>query len=669
MHLHQSVWAATAIPPDFLPLTDDLRVEVCVVGAGIAGLSTAYLLAKAGKSVAVLDDGPIGGGMTQMTTGHLVNMMDDRYFELEAIHGVQGARLAAQSHSDAIDRIESIVALEKIDCDFSRLDGFLFLADGDEEATLDKELQAAHRAGLHAVTKLDRAPFTSFDSGPCLRFPQVAQFHALKYLAGLAKAIRRDGGRIFTGSHAEGIKPGTPARVRCGSHTVTADAVVVATNVPVNSRFAIHTKQAPYMTYVIGARVPRGSVPKILSWDTGDPYHYVRLQAMGDDDLLIVGGEDHKSGQANDGKRRQARLEAWARERFPMMGPLEFAWGGQIMETVDYLAFIGRSPMDDENVFVATGDSGMGLTHGTIAAIIISDSILGRQNRWAKLYNASRKPIGAAREYGRENLNVARQYAQWLTPGEVEGVEEIARDDGAVLRRGLSKIAVYRDSMGAVHASNAACPHLGCIVHWNRSEKTWDCPCHGSRFDRFGKVMNGPANRDLAKVSRRRSARARRPVWVEVLLSGLAAGVGSALVASAFTRRNYGHAARAMNSVAHIYDGEPTPAKDAPARRNTAIGSALHLAASVGWAALFEGIFGNRARADAPAALAGGACVAATAYVVDYHVVPKRLRPGFEEHLTPSQMFCVYTALAAGFALPVVLSRLRGHQIKNADER
>jgi glycine/D-amino acid oxidase-like deaminating enzyme/nitrite reductase/ring-hydroxylating ferredoxin subunit len=500
MRHHQSIWAATANVPEFPALSEDLRAEVCVIGAGIAGLTTGYLLAQGGKSVVVIDDGPIGGGMSQMTTGHLVNMLDDRYFELEKVHGQKATRLAAQSHSAAIERIEAIVAAERIECDFTRLDGYLFLADNDKEGTLDEELRAAHAAGLAGVAKLARAPFESFDSGPCLRFPDQGQFHVLRYLAGLAAAIQARGGRIFNGTHAEDIEGGKPARVRCGPHTIVADAVVVATNVPINDRLAIHTKQAPYMTYVIGARVPKGSVPALLSWDTGDPYHYIRLQSLGSEDLLIVGGEDHKSGQAHDTDQRHARLEAWARERFPMMGPLELAWGGQIMETIDYLAFIGRNP-GDENVFVATGDSGMGLTHGTIAGMLISDLLLVGGNPWAELYDPSRKPLGASADFAHENLNVARQYAQWLTAGETKTAQDIGPDSGAIMRRGLSKIAVYRDLAGNLHERSAACPHLGCVVQWNGAEKTWDCPCHGSRFDRFGAVISGPANRDLAPIA------------------------------------------------------------------------------------------------------------------------------------------------------------------------
>jgi glycine/D-amino acid oxidase-like deaminating enzyme/nitrite reductase/ring-hydroxylating ferredoxin subunit len=502
MTLHKSVWQATAETPSCAPLQEDLHVQVCVVGAGIAGLTTAYLLAKAGKSVAVIDDGPIGGGMTQMTSAHLTHAMDDRYYELERLHGADGARLAAESHTAAIERIEAIAREENIGCDFARVDGYLFLAEGDHAETLDKEAAAAQRAGLSGVRRVERAP--SFDSGPCLVFPAQAQFHPLKYLAGLTQALHRHGGRVFTGSHADAIEGGTPALVHVGPHIVTSDAVVVATNTPINDRVAIHTKQAPYMTYVIGVRVPPGAVQAMLAWDTGDPYHYVRLF----DDILIVGGEDHKSGQAHDTDQRHARLEAWTRARFPMAGEVVFRWGGIVMETVDYLSFTGRNPGDKDNVYIHTGDSGMGLTHGTIAGMLITDLVLGRTNPWAALYDPARKTVGAAREYTAENLNVARQYADWLTGGEVKSADDIDRDSGAVLRRGLHKVAVYRDAQGALHEMSAACPHLGCVVHWNRSEKTWDCPCHGSRFDCRGKVLNGPANRDLASAERPHNKRA-----------------------------------------------------------------------------------------------------------------------------------------------------------------
>ncbi len=284
---------------------------------------------------------------------------------------------------------------------------------------------------------------------------------------------------------------------------MSASFVVVATNTPVNDLVAIHTKQAPYRTYVIGARVPRGSVPRMLLWDTPDPYHYVRLQTVENDgdayDVLIVGGEDHKTGQAEDFDERFLRLEEWARERFPSIETVEFRWSGQVMEPVDGLAFIGRNPLDSDNVPIATGDSGQGMTHGTIAGRLLTDLITGRDNEWAALYDPTRISLKAGVEFAKENLNVAAQYADHLTGGEVESAEDVAPGTGAILRRGLKKIAVYRDDSGALHELSAVCTHLGCVVSFNDKEKTWDCPCHGSRFAcADGHVVNGPAIEGLA---------------------------------------------------------------------------------------------------------------------------------------------------------------------------
>jgi glycine/D-amino acid oxidase-like deaminating enzyme/nitrite reductase/ring-hydroxylating ferredoxin subunit len=501
----QSIWMETAEVPRHQALAKDARADVCVVGTGIAGLTTAYRLACEGRSVVLLDDGPIAGGQTQRTTAHLSNAIDDRYLEVEKVHGTEGARLAAESHTAAIDRIEAIAQEEGIDCDFLRVDGYLFLAPGHSPDLLDQERQAAHRAGLTDVEIVDRAPLSAFDTGRCLRFPRQAQFHPLKYLAGLAAAFRKKGGVIHTNTHASRIDGGNPARVETKSGpVVTAGAVVVATNTPINDQVAIHTKQAPYLSYAIGARVPSDSVTRALYWDTLDAYHYIRLQPMGrGSDILIVGGEDHKAGQADDQLDRWDRLEEWTRERFPMIKRVEYRWSGMVMETTDGLAFIGRNPMDADNVYIATGDSGMGMTHGTIAGILLTDLILGRENPWSRIYDPSRKPVWgmAWKEFLVENANVAKEYAKdWLGPGEVSSVDEIPRGEGAILRRGLTKVAVYRDGRGTTHELTAVCPHLGCIVHWNGAEKSWDCPCHGSRFDPRGQVISGPANSPLAEA-------------------------------------------------------------------------------------------------------------------------------------------------------------------------
>ncbi|MGH9943919.1 MAG: FAD-dependent oxidoreductase [Pyrinomonadaceae bacterium] len=502
-----SVWMATAAEaPRASALAQDTEADVCVVGAGIAGLTTAYLLAREGRRVVVLDDGPVAGGETCRTTAHLVNALDERYFELERLFGAGGARLAAESHTAAVDQIEEIINAEKIDCDFERLDGYLFVPPGDSTDILERELKAAHRAGLTAIELVERAPIDSFDTGPALRFPRQAQFHILKYLDGVTSAFRRRGGQLYAQTRATKIEGGERARVETsGGATVTAGAVVVATNTPVNDLVAIHTKQAPYRTYVIGAHVPRGSVPHILLWDTPDPYHYLRVQRGTDDrhDVLIVGGEDHKTGQEDDADARYGRLEQWTRERFPMVQSIEFRWSGQVLEPVDGLAFIGPNPLDSPNVFIATGDSGNGMTHGTIAGLLLTDLIQGRENPWAEVYDPSRKTLGAIRDFAQENLNVAAQYTDLLTGGDVSSIEEIAPGHGAVLRRGLTKVAAYRDEQGALHERSAICTHLGCVIQWNSGERTWDCPCHGSRFDPAdGHPINGPANSALGEAAK-----------------------------------------------------------------------------------------------------------------------------------------------------------------------
>jgi glycine/D-amino acid oxidase-like deaminating enzyme/nitrite reductase/ring-hydroxylating ferredoxin subunit len=497
----KSLWMATAAVPAFPPLRVDAETDVCVVGAGIAGLTTAYLLGRAGKRVIVLDDGTVGGGESGRTTAHLASALDDRFVVLERLHGPAGARLAFESHASAIHRIETIVREEAIDCGFTRLDGWLFLGRGSSVELLDQEVQAAGRAGMADVERQERAPLP-FDTGSCIRFPNQGQFHPLRYLAGLARAIVRDGGTIHGRSHVNEIDTSGahPMVITSAGATVRAGALVVATNSPINEWVAIHTKQAPYRTYAIAVRVPDDLVPPGLYWDTEDPYHYVRLERDGGDTLLVVGGEDHKTGQVHDTEERFGRLEAWTRTRFPTAGDVTYHWSGQVLEPVDGLAYIGRDPMGQRNVYVATGDSGQGMTHGTIAGMLITDLIAGRESPWATLYDPARKSLRAAREYMKENVNVAAQYMGYVTPGDVASADHIPPGTGAVLREGLHKVAVYRDEKGALHRHSAVCPHLYCVVEWNPTEKSWDCPCHGSRFDPYGNVLNGPAAAGLEEV-------------------------------------------------------------------------------------------------------------------------------------------------------------------------
>lgn len=503
-----SLWMTTTTRPVLPPLERDLTVDVGIVGAGIAGLSTAFALVRQGLSVAVVDDGPIGSGQTQRTTAHLSNAIDDRYTEIERIHGEKGARLAAESHTAAIDFIEQACREEVMDADFLRVDAYLVLGAGQSPDLLDRELAAARRAGVPGVELLAQPPLDMHNFGPCLKFPRQGQFDPMKYLVGLTQAILRRGCQVFGGTHVSGVEGGSTARIstKNGPTVHCTKGIVVATNSPINDWVATHTKQAPYTTYVIGAQVPSDSIPRMLLWDTLDPYHYVRLQKVaGVRDILIVGGEDHKSGQAEDQRERFSRLGEWARERFPLMSAVEYRWSGQVMETIDGLAFIGKNPMDKDNVYIATGDSGMGMTHGTIAGILLSDLLLGKTNPWTELYDPARKSIKAAGEFLKENINVVARYAEWLTSGDVSSADEIPPGGGAVLRRGVTKVALYRDDAGVLHEMSAMCTHLGCVVHWNDNEKTWDCPCHGSRFACEGGVMNGPANRGLIALGKQES--------------------------------------------------------------------------------------------------------------------------------------------------------------------
>lgn len=450
-------------------------------------------------SVIVLDDGPVGGGETGRTTAHIVNALDDRYEELARLHGRKKTTLAAESHTAAIDFIEETCRNERIDCGFERVDGYLFLGPEHDNDSLEKELAALHAAGLSQTAYQRSSPLPWIDLAPCIRFPHQGQFSPLPYLEGLARAIEQRGGRIFTGTHVSGLEGGKNASVTTDSGcTVRAGSLVVATNAPINDTFPTYAKQAAYRTFVIGCEIPRGSVPKMLLWDTANPYHYVRIfqDPTAKTDILIVGGEDHKTGQNNDAPLRYQRLETWTKHRFPMMGDVRYRWSGQVMEPTDGLAMIGHNPMDDDNVFIVTGHSGNGMTYGTIAGMLIPDLIMGIRNPWEDVYAPARFPHNV-KEFMRENMNVAACFTERFRSGSTHTALTIPLDSGTVLGRGTKSIAAYRDEHGNIHERSAVCPHRGCLVHWNSGEKSWDCPCHGSRFDKFGRVINGPCIMDL----------------------------------------------------------------------------------------------------------------------------------------------------------------------------
>ena len=496
-----SLWMDSAWAPELAPLQGSQRTQICVIGAGIAGLTTAYRLAASGKEVLVIDERGLYGGQTARTTGHLCNALDDRYFELERLHGREGACLAAQSHAAAVDMIEAICTVERIDCDFARVDGYLVQGAGDRRGgILDREYDAASRAGV-ACERVPGAPGALAVFGDALRFRRQARFHGLRYLAGLARAVETAGGRLHRASatHVEG---GRDAHVLTSDGMrIDCEAVVVATHVPFNDRLALHTKQAAYRSYVIALRIDAQAVPDALLWDTQDPYHYIRIAHVDGAHWLVVGGEDHKVGQDDHPEQHFTELERWTRGHFPDALSLGYHWSGQIIEPVDALAFIGHNPGRADNVYIATGDSGNGLTHGTIAGMLIADLIEGRDSPWRDLYAPDRRTLRAADEFLRENLNFVPYYGDLLRGGDVDDSAHIGAGEAAILREGRHKIAAWRDDEGVLHLHSAICPHLGCVVHWNDVECSWDCPCHGSRFDpRDGSRLNGPADRGLTPL-------------------------------------------------------------------------------------------------------------------------------------------------------------------------
>ncbi|HEX8250148.1 MAG TPA: FAD-dependent oxidoreductase [Pyrinomonadaceae bacterium] len=494
-----SYWEASEDLLNKSALGESIETDVCIIGGGISGLTTAYLLTKAGKKVVVIDDGTIGGGETSRTTAHLSNALDDRIYRVEKWHGEEHARLAVQSHGAAIGEIERIVETEGIDCDFLRVDGYLIDAGEESDDDLNEELEAAHRAGFAEVERVGRAPLKDFDTGECLKFPRQGQFHILKYLAGLAKAIEQNGGKLFSNTRAVEWKGENAPQVKTsGNQTIRAKAIVLATNYPIMSK--MFAKLPAYRTYVIGARIPKDSLEKALYWDTADPYRYVRTQPEETHDVLIVGGEDHRTGQEDDGDERFERLWQWTKERFPMAEEILYRWSGQFMETHDGLAFIGRFSGSEPNVYLITGDSGMGMTHGTIGGMLVSDLILGRENPWTEVYEPSRLATMSISEAIPEIIDSTAPYVDWVTGGDVSSVEEIKPGEGAIISHGTTKIAAYRDENGKLYERSAVCAHLGCLVRFNSLEKTWDCPCHGSRYGIDGHPINTPAFTGLAEI-------------------------------------------------------------------------------------------------------------------------------------------------------------------------
>jgi glycine/D-amino acid oxidase-like deaminating enzyme/nitrite reductase/ring-hydroxylating ferredoxin subunit len=496
-------WTHSTSLPACPRLQHDEVADVVVVGGGITGLTTAYLLAMEDRSVVVLERHRCAQIDSGHTTAHLTMVTDLPMSDLVKQFGRDHARAVWDAGLAAIAQIDAVVRAEGIACDFAWVPGYLHAAAeraADDTPWLSNEARVVGDLGFDA-TFVDDVPLVH---QPGVKFERQARFHPRKYLAGLMRAISARGGRIYEESEAKEFSK-EPRFVKANGCTVSCGDVVLATHTPrlgndsVLSATLFQTKLALYSTYAVGGRVPKGSVPDALLWDTSDPYHYFRITPEEDHDLVIYGGEDHKTGQADDTTACYARLSQKLNELIPGM-KITHRWSGQVVETHDGLPFIGETA---DHQFAGSGYAGNGMTFGTLTAMMVRDQLQGRQNPWRDLFHPERKTLrGGAWDYIREN----KDYAYYLARDRVAGAEgsslqEVVSGDGMIIDYKGKKVAASRDESGALALVSAVCTHMGCQVAWNPAERTWDCPCHGSRFMTSGDVIGGPAESPLAKVA------------------------------------------------------------------------------------------------------------------------------------------------------------------------
>jgi glycine/D-amino acid oxidase-like deaminating enzyme/nitrite reductase/ring-hydroxylating ferredoxin subunit len=495
-----SYWMDTASLPRFPKLTHDLEVDVVVVGGGITGITAAYLLKRSGRSVALLERGHCAEMDSGHTTAHLTAVTDQRLQALIARYGRHAARATWDAGWAAIDQIWQIVQSEGIECEYRQVPNYLHAplrrpSDRDAQLLAD-EARFARELEIPA-TYCEAVPFFNRAG---IEFPQQALFHPRKYLAGVLERIPGGGSHAFETSPADGFEE-EPLAVRVGGHRIRCSYLVLATHSPLTGlastpgTWLFQSKLSWYSTYVLGAKIPPGLVPEASYYDIEDPYHYLRIERRGSYDYAIFGGEDHKTGQEPDTTGPFDRLERTFRTFFPT-AEIDHRWSGQVIETNDGLPFIGETA---KHQFVATGFGGNGMTFGTIGAIMAVDAALGRRNPWQDLFDPSRKKLlGGTWDYLTENKDYPYHLLRdRLARGDQRGVDDVLPGEGRIVQHEGRKVAAYRSPDGQLTLCSPVCPHLQCIVNWNTAEQTWDCPCHGSRFQATGEVIAGPAESPL----------------------------------------------------------------------------------------------------------------------------------------------------------------------------
>jgi glycine/D-amino acid oxidase-like deaminating enzyme/nitrite reductase/ring-hydroxylating ferredoxin subunit len=500
--LERPVWMAMALPR-FPVLKHDLEVDVVVVGGGVTGITTAYLLSQEGVRVALIERERMAAADTARTTAHLTYVTDYRLHELVSKFGNDAARSFWQAGAAAIDQVENIIRKTQAECEFAWAPGYLYessrSADKHERQRLQEDAQLAQGFGFDA-TLVDMVPYVG-RSGVC--FAHQAKLHPRKYLKALLAMIQHNGGHIFENTAFEEAAD-DPMAVRANGHTIRCQYLVIATHNPLMGKKGeitaalFQSKLALYTSYVLGARLPKASVPEALYWDTGNPYDYLRIDERRGHQYAIFGGEDVKTGQEANPEQVYQRLEERLRRLLPM-ATIEHRWMGQVIETDDGMPYIGENT---ERQFVATGFSGNGFTLGTFGAMMARDRYLNRTNPWAELFRVTRSAFhGGLWRYVRENLDYPYYMVRdWMAPAEGESVDDIKSGEGKIIRVAGKKVAAYRDAHGKPTLLSPVCTHLKCIVRWNNADRTWDCPCHGSRFHPTGEVLSGPAEEPLARL-------------------------------------------------------------------------------------------------------------------------------------------------------------------------
>ncbi|KAK1580363.1 FAD dependent oxidoreductase [Colletotrichum navitas] len=508
--------------PEAKPLAKDTEADVCIVGSGIAGVSVAYELVTRGKQVVLLEARELLSGETGRTSGHLANSLDDGYLEIKKKHGHDGAKVAAESHTWALNYVGEVAKKLGIDCGYRNLPGYTVSQFPRSDPKHPKDVQSirdeveyAKELGIEAEFREGLA-IKGWSSGPDQRDGAIwhgqATFHPTKYVNGVLKfLLQQPNFKCHTQTRVVSVEePGIEILGMGNKHvevktlngnTVTCNHAVQATNVPLQ-KLSVIAEMEFYRTYCIAIRIPKGSVEDCLIYDTAEEYKYVKLTECDEkDDFMIVGGMDHKVGQEQTTGRFE-ELESWARERFPQAGAVDYQWSGQIFEPVDYMAFIGLN-QGQKRTFIVTGDSGNGLTHGVIAGKLIADEIDEQPNTWAKLYSPKRLAsiLASAPTMVTHDLQINSQYKR-LLQSDITDIEDLGRGCGGVLNPKLSKpVAVYKDENGNVTKVSALCPHMKGVVCWNSVEKSWDCPVHGSRFSAEGVCVEGPSKGNLEPIS------------------------------------------------------------------------------------------------------------------------------------------------------------------------